>query len=433
VSDAETDETSERPSAPKRRGRGKKKHTVGYVLLSSVVVLALVTGLSVVFLYRHLNGNLNVVDVTGELGERPDKLANEGPQEPINILVMGSDTREGEGNDIDGEGGAEASDTTILMHLSADRKRAYGISIPRDSLVTRPDCKNGDVPGGENQMWNAAFSLGGPACTIRQVEELTGVFVDNYVVVDFNGFRDMVDAIDGVPVCIPEDISDPAHGINIPAGEREIRGAEALNYVRARYTLGDGSDISRISRQQTFIAAMAKKVISGGTLTRVDRLVGFLNAATKSLTVDPGLENVAKIGKLGLEFQGIGLDNIQFLTVPIEYDTREEFRGRVVWTDEADALWRKIRNDERLSRRLTSGAINAANAPGEGESPADESSAGETPGDTAGETPGDTASPSDGASPSDAASSSEPAAPTAQEVEEAEEAAERAAANGLCA
>ena len=109
--------------------------------------------------------------------------------------------------------------------------------------------------------------------------------------VDFAGFEDMVDAIDGVPVCIPEDIDDPAHGINIPAGTREVEGREALNYVRARYTLGDGSDIGRIKRQQAFIAAMAEKVISGGTLARLDRLVGFLDAATKSLTVDKGLDN----------------------------------------------------------------------------------------------------------------------------------------------
>ena len=134
--------------------------------------------------------------------------------------------------------------------------------------------------------------------------------------VNFAGFEDMVNAIDGVPVCIPEDIVDPAHGINIPAGTREIEGREALNYVRARYTLGDGSDISRIKRQQAFIAAMAKKVISAGTLARVDRLVRFLNAATNSLTVDEDLENVVKIAEVGVGFQGIGLDNIQFLTAP---------------------------------------------------------------------------------------------------------------------
>ena len=184
-------------------GKVKKKHTVGKVLLVVSLVLALVTGLGVAFLYRHLNGNLDVLDVTEQLTDRPDKKEVEGPKEPLNVLVMGSDTREGEGNNIDNlTGGGERSDTTILFHVSADRERAYGVSIPRDSLVTRPDCKNAKggetIPGGTDVMWNEAFSVGGPACTIQQFEQLTGVYVDHFVVVDFAGFEDMVDAIDGV-------------------------------------------------------------------------------------------------------------------------------------------------------------------------------------------------------------------------------------------
>ena len=357
------------PDAPKRRGRTRRKHTIGRVLLASAVVLALVTGLGVVYLYRHLSGNLNVVDVTGQLGsDRPEKEVT-GPQEPLNILVMGSDDRDAAGNNIDNQelGSSDRSDTTILMHLSADRKRAYGVSIPRDSLVTRPSCttEDGDtIPGGTDVMWNEAFALGGPACTIRQFEKNTGVFVDHYVVIDFAGFEGMVNAIDGVPVCIPEDIEDPAHGINIPAGTREVEGREALNYVRARYTLGDGSDISRIKRQQAFIAAMANKAISAGTLARVDRLVGFLDAATNSLQVDPGLDNVIKIAKMGVGFQGIGLENIQFVTVPLEYDQRPEYRGRVSWLPQAETLWAKIAADEPLTKRLTSDAISAAKPTG---------------------------------------------------------------------
>jgi LCP family protein required for cell wall assembly len=357
------------PDAPKRRGSSRRKHTVGRVLLASAVVLALATGLGTVYLYRHLNGNLDVVDVTDQLGERPDKEQVEGPQEPLNVLVMGSDDRDAAGNNIDNQelGSTDRSDTTILMHLSADRKRAYGVSIPRDSLVTRPTCENEDgksIPGGTDVMWNEAFALGGPACTIRQFEKTTGVFVDHYVVIDFAGFESMVDAIDGVPVCIPEPIDDPAHGIDIPAGTREVEGREALNYVRARYTLGDGSDIGRIKRQQAFIAAMANKVMSAGTLARFDRLVGFLNASTKSLQVDPGLENVIKIAKLGVGFQNIGLDNIQFVTVPWKYDTRPEYRGRVIWRPQAEQLWDKIAADEPLTKRLTSDAISAAKPTG---------------------------------------------------------------------
>jgi LCP family protein required for cell wall assembly len=367
--DAPREETQAPPEAPKRRGRMGKRRTVGRVLLATAVVLALATGLGVVYLSRHLNGNLDVVDVTDQLGDRPEKQEVAGPQEPLNILVMGSDDRDAAGNNIDNQelGSSDRSDTTILMHLSADRKRAYGISIPRDSLVTRPTCKSEDgesIPGGTDVMWNEAFALGGPGCTIRQFEKTTGVFVDHYIVVDFAGFESMVNAIDGVPVCIPEPIDDPAHGINIPAGTREVEGREALNYVRARYTLGDGSDISRIKRQQAFIAAMANKVISAGTLARVDRLVGFLDAATDSLQVDPGLDNVIKIAKIGVGFQGIGLQNIQFVTVPFEYDQRPEFSGRVSWLPQAKKLWAKISADEPLTRPLTSDAISAAKPTG---------------------------------------------------------------------
>jgi len=172
----------------------------------------------------------------------------------LNVLVMGSDTREGAGNNIDGlTGGGERSDTTILLHLSADRKRAYGISIPRDLLVDRPECKTESgttIPGGTQVMWNEAFALGGPACTMQQFEQITGVRLDHFVKVDFEGFRGMVDAIGGVETCIPEDIDDPAHHIHIEAGTRKIKGKEALNYVRERYVVGNGSDVGRMKRQQ---------------------------------------------------------------------------------------------------------------------------------------------------------------------------------------
>ncbi|GAA1478117.1 LCP family protein [Nocardioides aestuarii] len=354
---------------PKRKGKAAKKHTVGKVLLAAVLTLSIVTGLGVVFFYRHLNGNLNVIATSELLGDdRPDKVKPEGPQEPLNVLVMGSDTRDCDGCALDNETGGNASDTTILMHLSADRERAYGISIPRDSLVDRPACETEsgeDTAPESDAMWNAAFSVGGPTCTATQFEALTGVYVDHLVVVNFAGFEDMVDAVGGVPVCIPEDIVDPDHGINIPAGNREISGREALNYVRARYTLGDGSDISRIKRQQAFIAAMAAKVISADTLARVDRLLKFLNAATKSLSVDEGLDSLVKIAKVGVTFNGIGLDNIQFLTVPNGYyPSDSENAGRVFWEDSATKLWKQIEADEPLSKKFTGDAISAGKLPG---------------------------------------------------------------------
>jgi len=412
--------------APKRKAKTKRKHTVGQVMLASTVVLALVTALGVVFFYRHLNGNLDVNDVTAALGDdRPEKQYR-GNGEPLNILVMGDDTRTGEGNDIDEENGGGGSDTTILVHLSADRKRAYAVSIPRDSIVDRPDCGEDDeIAGGTDVMWNAAYATGGAACTMRQLEAATGIFIDHYVVVDFNGFKDMVDAVGGVPVCIPEDIDDPGHDIFIKAGDPNmLEGDEALDYVRVRYYGAEKSDISRIKRQQNFIAALVNKVKSADTLTRLDKVVRFLDAATDSLEVDEGLGSVTRIGKIAMQLQSIGLDKVKFVTVPNAYYPREsEFWGRVYWTDEADELWKKLSLDQPLSRELTSGSINAAQPPG-AETP--------TPTETGSattESPTETETPTETGTPTETESPTETATPTEDEAARAEEAAKA----GLCA
>jgi LCP family protein required for cell wall assembly len=391
----------------KRRGRARRAHTVAKVLLATLLTLGMVSGLSVAFLYRHLNGNLNVVNVDDQLYNRPTKVHIDAPKQPVNILVMGSDSRDCEGCGIDQEAGG-GSDTTILFHLSADRESAYGVSIPRDSLVDRPDCKSSDgdtIPGGTNVMWNAAYSYGGPACTIQQFEQTTGVPIDNYVVVDFGSFQDMVDAVDGVEVCVPEDIDSSEYGITIKKGTRTLNGKEALAYVRVRHGVGDGSDIGRIKRQQAFIGALVAKVISSGTLTRIDRLVPFLNAATKSLTTD--IPNIKEMAKVGLQFENIGLKRIRFITVPFVYSTAQP--GRVEWTDDADVLWKRIANDQPLGK-LRDGSIGANQVPSSGapssssstsatDSPSDsESSSSESPSDTESSTTG---SPSDTSSPTD--------------------------------
>ncbi|GAA5145344.1 hypothetical protein GCM10023340_14510 [Nocardioides marinquilinus] len=355
-----SDDPSSAITRPKRRGRGKKRYKVLTVLVSTVVALALAVTLGAAYWLRHLDDNIDYQDYDAQLSNRPTKVAvDTGPQEPLNLLVMGSDTREGAGNDIDGLTGAgERSDTTILFHLSADRTFAYGISIPRDTLVDRPDCTGEDgetIPGAEGAQWNDAFAVGGPACTMQQFEQLTGIRLDNYVLLDFNGFKDMVDAIDGVEVCIPEPIVDRAHGIDMPAGTRTISGKEALNYVRARYTLGDGSDIGRIKRQQAFVAAMAAEVVSSDVLARPDRVLGFLDAATSSLQTD--FDSVRDIGKVGLSFQGIGLDKIKFVTVPWRYSPIDP--NRVEWLPQAEKLWQTVIDDQPLGRRLGKGSISA--------------------------------------------------------------------------
>jgi LCP family protein required for cell wall assembly len=371
-----TESVTTRGVAGKRRLR--KRHTVARVITATLLVLGIGTATSVVLAYNNWNNNLDVKDLSPQLGtDRPDKQEVEGPKEPLNILVMGSDSRDCDGCNIDGlTGDGERSDTTILLHLSADRKRAYGVSIPRDTLVDRPTCYDedgGELPGAQDTIWNDAFSVGGPACTIRQVEQVTDIRIDNYVVIDFQGFKDMVNALDGVEVCIPEDIEDPEHGITLKAGTREIRDDEALSYVRVRH-VGDGTDPQRIRRQQAFMAAMINKAVSKGMLVRPDRLYRFLNAVTGSIQTD--YNNIAELADLAGSFNGIGLDNIKFVTTPWVYSTAQV--GRVEWTDRVDDLWKLVREDKPLSQEFAEESISAADDPGGSSPPAGEVSDGPT-------------------------------------------------------
>jgi LCP family protein required for cell wall assembly len=354
--------------AGKRKGKAKLHHTVGKVVGATMVVIALVTGLTVVFVYRHYNANLNVLDIGGELGtNRPERKIPAGPNGPINILVMGSDNRDAPGDHIDNLTGiGKRSDTTILLHLSGDRRHAYGVSIPRDSVVDRPACLDKDgqqiSPPATGVMWNEAFNIGGPGCTVHQFEQLTGIPIDHFLVVDFNGFKGMVDAIGGVEVCLPHEVNDPIGHITLPAGTHTFSGTQALNYVRERHDLGNGSDIGRMKRQQAFVASMAHRAISANTLANPIKLYKFLNAATKSLTLDSDLGSISKLVGLGYQFRHIGLDHIQFLTTPWEADPSDP--NRVVWSPQAETLWQEIANDEVLPRSVLSGSLNADHIPG---------------------------------------------------------------------
>jgi anionic cell wall polymer biosynthesis LytR-Cps2A-Psr (LCP) family protein len=172
----------------------------------------------------------------------------------------------------------------------------------------------------------------------------------------------MVDAIGGVEVCIPEPIVDPQHGIDIPAGTRSLTGRTALNYVRARYTIGDKSDLGREKRQQAFVASMFRQVLAANTLADPLAVTGFLNSATKSLTLDQDLGSLRKLGALGYEFRHIGLDHIQFLTTPVE-DYPPNI-AHVEWTASATTLWHDLRADQPLPEALLSGSVDAGHVPG---------------------------------------------------------------------
>ena len=342
---------------PKRRGLTPHGRRIAKRVRVVVCALVLVVGATGVYFYQRFEGNITSLDVTKQLGKRPTKV---GPTGPLNVLVMGSDTRKGKGNNIAGATPG-LSDTTILLHLSRDRSRAYGVSIPRDTMVQRPSCVrkdgNGTDPGGLTQF-NAAYAIGGPACTLKTVEHITGIYIDHFVVIDFNGFKQMVDALGGVQICVPSEVNDTHGNIHLAAGTYTVTGDQALDYVRVRNGISANGDIGRIKRQQTFVAAMIKKVVSAGTLTNPVKLVRFLDAATRSLTTDPGFAHLKQLASLGTSLKNIGLDNIQFVTAPFEEYPPDH--NRVQLSPDADELWTQLKDDRQLGSAYTSEVISAA-------------------------------------------------------------------------
>ncbi|BFO22124.1 LCP family protein [Streptomyces sp. KM77-8] len=329
------------------RARRRRRRWALGTGLAVVVVLLGATGAGWV-VYMKLERNITPDEAAAaELAryekERPATLT----EDARNILLIGSDTRSGQENARYGhDAGTERSDTVILLHLSTVRRSATAVSIPRDLMVDVPGCRR---PGGSRSapaftMFNSAFSVGGSACTIRTVEMLTDIRVDHHVVVDFAGFKDMVDAVDGVEVCLREPVDDKDAGLRLPAGRVTLNGEQALGYVRARKTLGDGSDTSRMERQQRFLGALVNKVSGNDVLLNPVKLYPVLDAATSSLTTDPGLASLRSLYDLVRGLRDIPTDGVQFLTVPREPYTGNVNRDQLA-QPAAENLFERLRKD----------------------------------------------------------------------------------------
>nr|WP_229891813.1 LCP family protein [Streptomyces mashuensis] len=377
---------------------------------AAAVLVLLVTGIGWA-LYEQLNSNITTDTETAEElrrweKERPSALVK-GAQ---NILVIGSDTRSGPGNSAYGEDtGGQRSDTTILLHLAADRRSATAVSLPRDLMATIPRCRkpDGAYTNERFAQFNWAYEMAGTACTIRTVENITHIRIDHHIVLDFNGFKQLVDAIDGVEVCLKKPVDDPEAKLRLPAGRQVLHGEEALGYVRARYSLGGGSDTERMGRQQTFLAALVREMHSEGVLLNPTRLYPVLDAATRSLTTDEGLDSLRKMYELVRTVRNIPTDHVQFLTAPRRPYPYNNARDELVQPD-ADQLFQQLRLDRPVT--VSEHVRPADGKPGgarPGREPAPEPEPAPSP--EAGATEGGPAAPA--ASPSPSASSPLPSTP----------------------
>lgn len=303
-------------------------------------------------------GSTDKLSVFGGIDEanRPKAISTEG----MTILAVATDDRSGltrkEQNALHvghGDYGAPRTDTIMIIRVAPGGGGATAVSLPRDSWIAVPAYSDadGEQQAATHDRINTLYQRGGPELIIRTLEGITNLRIDHYVELNFAGFLNMVNAVDGVPMCIPKDVYDEDAGLDLKAGEHVLTGAQALAYVRARKI---DSDFGRMERQQRFIASMVQRVTSAGTLLNPLKLNNFLDAAMSSVKTDETLDRDAVLG-LATRFQGLNLAKIRFLTVPIsDGNARIDGQSVVLWNDhEARKLFIRMAKDWPIVKEAT--------------------------------------------------------------------------------
>lgn len=359
---------------PRHAGPHAGHKVLRWTALGLTGVLAFV-GSGAVAGYIDLQNQIEVSDVDSLLGRDGDPEPQAEAQEPedptdpfagesLNILVMGTDFRDAANAELAGSGDEFHSDTTLVVHISGDRSRIETISIPRDSLVDIPACPRPDGSTTSPQygaMFNSAFALGGgpeqnitgaAACTILTVEALTGLSIDDHVVVKMNGVVDIVDAIGGVPMCLPEPVVGDSRysDLDLAAGRQVLDGETAIQFLRVRKGEGMGlelgSDLQRIERQQAFIDSMMREVLAQNVITDTPALYRMVQGALRAISTSPELASPRALAGLAWSVRNVDPADIVFESVPV-VDAPSD-ANRVVWTVEAAEMWEKFAADEPL-------------------------------------------------------------------------------------
>ncbi|GGC10646.1 hypothetical protein GCM10010972_24940 [Cellulomonas carbonis] len=325
---------------PRRRLRERK---VLLAVLGSLVALAVLVVGGAAVLAARLDANVERIEdpfealPTRPAVPTPDEDAAEGtPGTPVNILVLGSDSRVSAGDPSQWEAGAQRTDVMMLVHLPADGGAGYVMSLPRDSWV--------DIPGHGQAKLNAAFSLGGPTLLLQTVEALTGVRVDHFAMADFESFVAITDALGGVRIDLQDDLVQRGELI-ASAGEQRLTGEQALVWVRQRKNLARG-DFDRVQRHQAWIRAMVQQARDSGTLADPTRWYPLLDAVTNAVAVDPGLDRNRMI-ELLMRVRDVSGADLHFFTVPLDGTGTSADGQSIVVLDrpQFDALMTAVRED----------------------------------------------------------------------------------------
>jgi len=332
--------------------RSGRRNLVSLIWRGLAVVLAavlMVGGYSVVSIGSQLQaGGIQLTDANGNAITTPANLKG-----PINMLLVGSDTRAGQGGGFGTGITSNLADVIILLHVSANRKNAVALSFPRDLMVPWPACPStsggsGYLPQSLGQI-NATIANGGPGCTLLTVESITGLDIPYLAMINFKGVIEMSNAIGGVTVCVANPIHDTYTRLDLSAGTHTLQGVQALQFLRTRHGVGDGSDLSRISNQQVFMSSLFRKVKSTGVLTNPVYLYSLASAAARNMTLSSNLTDLNVLVGMAGAFRHVSPDNMTFLQAPSMGGLPAPNQGRVqLIPDQAQLLFDKLKNDEPL-------------------------------------------------------------------------------------
>jgi LCP family protein required for cell wall assembly len=347
-----------RPGRPRPRWRAMLAATA---IIATFAVVA--TSLVAYAKYRGVVGSIHREKVTAAmLGKRPPYTAG------LNILVIGSDSRQGTGGKFGADVLGARSDTSMLLHIAPGHTRADIISFPRDSMVPILACaddKQGH-PGqsaqpGALERLNATFSAGGAPCLWKTLEQETGIRIQHFVEVNFAGFQSIVNDVGGVPVCLPFAIDNPQSRLHLAAGKHVVNGAQALAFVRLRENIGEGSDTQRIQRQQYFLAAVMQKLRSTNLLSQPSRIFNVVRDVAKALTTDSGLD-LSTMLRIANSMKSLSSSSVQLVTVPVVPYAGDP-AAELSWEQPQSArMFRAIEGDKNLP--ATAGAKTKAKGKG---------------------------------------------------------------------
>ncbi|WP_236578440.1 LCP family protein [Streptomyces tendae] len=339
-----------------RRRTGGRRHRALRWSATTLAVLILGTAGAGYLYYQHLNGNIDKGERSSGDSKAHKAEPNAAGQTPMNILLLGSDSRASDANVALGGGknhrdNPPLADVQMLIHLSADRESASVVSIPRDTRVDIPACKDPDT--GEkfpatNAIINTSLARGGAGCTLATWENLTGVYIDHWMTIDFAGVVSMADAIGGVEVCVNQNVWDRplpgvpgGSGLKMTKGAHKVKGEDALKWLRTRHAWG--SDPLRARAQHMYMNSMIRTLKSQNVFTDAGRLMDLAEAATKSLTVSEEIGTVKKLYDLGMQLKTVPTDRITMTTIPTVEDPED--KNHLLLATDADKMWAMLRDD----------------------------------------------------------------------------------------